>query len=66
MNETALEAKLGHYNFSSESKKICPENAVISEVQGKNDTGIVGLLSSSQETHMVLGQLGMMDLNVKP
>ena len=27
-------------------KKICPENAVISEVQGKNDTGIVGLLSS--------------------
>lgn len=21
MNETALEAKLGHYNFSSESKK---------------------------------------------
>lgn len=32
-------------------KKICPENAVISEVQGKNDTGIVGLLSSSQNSY---------------
>lgn len=50
MNETALEAKWGHHNFSSESKKkICSENVVISEVQGKNDTGIVGLLSSSTQ-----------------
>ena len=30
-------------------KKICPENVVISEIQGKNDTGIVGLLSSSTQ-----------------